>query len=218
MKKFIFLFVLIITISSNAFSQLGFFSLGYILPLGGSLPSYYIGNQKNIYKSQSAFEVGLLLQPTYNFILGKNVILGLGMDLGYQRDSYRFIDNIDGQKYTHVFDSLNIGGYFETMFARMFMVGLGGGVKVPLGGSYRYDYIIEVLNYSRLKSRFDTIVIPYIKFLVGMKTFVSFSGISLSFYVNYDFPVMKYKRTSVQFSSVDLGVQIGLYFSNLSYE
>ena len=215
MKKTIFLFVLIITISSNAFSQLGFFSLGYILPLAGSLPSYYIGNQNNVYKSKSAFEIGFLLQPAYNFFLSKNALLGLGMDLGYYRDSYGFMDN--GKKYTHVFDSLNIGGYIETMFARMFMIGFGGGVKVPLGGSYRYDYIIEVLNYGRLKNRFDNIVIPYIKFLVGLKTFVSFSGISLSFYFNYDFPLMECKRTSVKFSSIDLGVQIGLYFSTLSY-
>ena len=222
MKKFIFLLILILTISSNVFAQLGFFSLGYILPLAGSLPTYYMENSvKNRYEPKSAFEIGFLLQPAYNFILGKKVILGLGMDIGYYRDTYRFINGFDSQKYTHVFDSLNIGGYIEAMFARIFIIGLGGGVKVPLGGSYRYDYIIEVLNYGRLKNRFDNIAIPYIKFLIGLKTFVGFSGISLSFYVNYDFPAMKYKMESpniVKFSSVDLGVQIGLYFSTLSYQ
>ncbi len=223
MKKIVI--ILILFTSVKAFSQLGFFSLGYLLPLSGSLPTYYIENHggalnQNSYEPQSAFEIGLLVQPTYNFILNKYIILGLGMDLGYYRDTYRFINYEDRQKYTHVFDSLNIGGYIEGLFANIFMIGFGGGVKVPLGGSYRYDYIIESLNYNRLKQRFDDIVIPYIKFLVGIKSFSTFNGLSLSFYFNYDFPVIKDIRVSpdsVKFSSIDLGVQIGYYISNLAY-
>ncbi|WP_300368667.1 hypothetical protein [Brachyspira sp.] len=223
MKKIIILFILFTSV--KAFSQLGFFSLGYILPLAGSLPQYYIENHggilnKNSYESQSAFEIGFLVQPAYNFILHEYAILGLGMDLGYYRDAYRFINYEDRQKYTHIFDSLNIGGYIEGLFSNIFMIGFGGGVKVPLGGSYRYDYIIESLNYSRLKQRFDDIVIPYVKFLIGVKSFPAISGFSLSFYFNYDFPVIKDIRVSpdsVKFSSIDLGVQIGIYISNLGY-
>ncbi|WP_295155765.1 hypothetical protein [uncultured Brachyspira sp.] len=222
MKKIIILLVLFIT-SVKAFPQLGFFSLGYILPLSGSLPKYYIENNggalnKNSYESQSAFEVGFLVQPVYNFILHKDIILGLGMDLGYYRDTYRFINYEERKKYTHVFDSLNMGGYIEGIFANIFMLGFGGGIKVPLGGSLRYDYIIETLNYSRLKQRFDDIVIPYIKFLIGVKSFTVLGGVSLSFYFNYDFPVIKDIKSApdtVKFSSIDLGVQIGFYISAL---
>lgn len=212
MKKII---LLIILTSSAVFADIGFFSFGYLLNFGGSLPSYYTVSEeilhKNINKTESSFEIGFLVQPSYNFIFNNRLfILGLGIDFGYYRDTYSFINNNDRKKYTHVFDSLNIGLYAEALFYNIFMIGFGSGIKIPLGGSYRYDNIIEMLNYNRLKDRFNNILIPYIKLLIGIKR----GSVSINFYVNYDFPfimdISSYYN-SIKLSSIDLGVQIGFY-------
>lgn len=60
-------------------------------------------------------------------------------------------------------------GFFAEGLFGFFTLGFGGGIKVPLGGSLRYDNIIELLNYGRLKNRFDDLYIPYIKFIIGLR-------------------------------------------------
>lgn len=224
MKKIIiFINILLIISATNLHPQIGFPSFGLSIPLVGSLPDYEIekngGNaSKDNYKSKSTFEGGLLLKAGYSFMLKENrlYLISLGFDFGYYRDTFGFMNYQNNRKEINVFDSLNMGAYVEGLFY-IFTLGIGGGVKVPLGGSYRYENIIELLNYGRLKNRFDDLYIPYIKFTVGFRydsVYIG-NGSSLTFYFNYDIPKIKVKEAkpdTQRLYSIDLGVQIGFHF------
>lgn len=224
MKRTIILFALLILSSVNLYSQIGFPSFGFSIPLVGSLPDYKIEKNggsasKDNYESKSAFEGGALLQFGYSFMLNKNrlYLISLGFDFGYYRDTFAFQNFQNNRKEINVFDSMNIGAYVEGLFY-CFTVGFGGGIKVPLGGSFRYENIIELLNYGRLKNKFDDLYIPYIKFTIGLRydNIYLGSGNSLSFYFNYDFPKVRVRGVEPdkqRLSSIDLGVQIGFHFS-----
>lgn len=227
MKKII---ILLIISAVNLYSQIGFPSFGLSIPLVGSLPDYKIekngGNaSKDNYKSKSTFEGGLLLKAGYSFMLKEKrlYLISLGFDFGYYRDTFGFINyQNNNRKEINVFDSLNMGAYVEGLF-HIFTLGLGGGIKVPLGGSYRYENIIELLNYGRLKNRFEDLYIPYIKFTIGLRydSIYIGNGSSLTFYFNYDFPKIKVKDAkpdTQRLYSIDLGVQIGFHFGFLEIE
>lgn len=227
MKKIIiFINILLIIPAINLHSQIGFPSLELSIPLVGSLPDYKIekngGNSsKDNYKSKSAFEGGLLLKAGYSFMFKEKrlYLISLSFDFGYYRDTFGFINYQNNRKEINVFDSLNIGAYVEGLFY-IFTLGLGGGIKVPLGGSYRYENIIELLNYGRLENRFDDLYIPYIKFTIGLRydSIYIGNGSSLTFYFNYDFPKIKVKGAEPDIQrlySIDLGVQIGFHFGFL---
>lgn len=222
MKKIIILISLLILSTVNLYSQNGFPSFGLSIPLVGSLPDYKIENNggnvsKDNYESKSSFEIGLLLKMGYSFMINNNRfrLISLSFDFGYYRDTFRFKNFQNNRKEKHVFDSMNIGVYAEGLFY-FFTFGFGGGVKVPLGGSFRYDNIIELLNYGRLKNKFDDLYIPYIKFTIGLRydNIYFGSGNSLSFYFNYDFPKVRVRGVEPdkqRLSSIDLGVQIGFH-------
>lgn len=219
MKKVI---ILLMLFSVNLFPKIGFPSFGLSIPLVGSLPDYKIEKKggsasKDNYDSKSTFEGGLLFQAGYSFMLKENrfYLISLGFDFGYYRDTFGFMNRINNRKEINVFDSLNIGAYVEGLF-HIFTFGIGGGIKTPLGGHYRYDYFIELLNYGRLKSRFEDLYIPYIKFTIGVRydNLEIGSGSSLTFYFNYDFPKIKTKGVEPDIQrlySIDLGVQIGFH-------
>ena len=223
MKKAI---ILLMLLSVNLFPQkIGFLSFGLSIPLVGSLADYKIekhgGNvSKENYESKSTFEGGLLLKAGYSFIF-KPYFISLLFDFGYYRDTFGFMNYINNRKEVNVFDSLNMGFFAEGLFG-FFTLGFGGGIKVPLGGSLRYDNIIELLNYGRLKNRFDDLYIPYIKFIIGLRYDSAYAGggSSLSFYFNYDFPKIKVKGVEPDIQrlcSIDLGVQIGFHFGYYEY-
>ena len=226
MKKAI---ILLMLLSVNLFPQkIGFQSFGLSIPLVGSLADYKIekhgGNvSKENYESKSTFEGGLLLKAGYSFILKQNkpYFISLLFDFGYYRDTFGFMNYINNRKEVNVFDSLNMGFFAEGLFG-LFTLGFGGGIKVPLGGSLRYDNIIELLNYGRLKNRFDDLYIPYIKFIIGLRYDSAYAGggSSLSFYFNYDFPKVRVRGVEPdkqRLSSIDLGVQIGFHFGYYEY-
>lgn len=226
MKKAI---ILLMLLSVNLFPQkIGFQSFGLSIPLVGSLADYKIekhgGNvSKENYESKSTFEGGLLLKAGYSFILKQNepYFISLLFDFGYYRDTFGFMNYINNRKEVNVFDSLNMGFFAEGLFG-FFTLGFGGGIKVPLGGSLRYDNIIELLNYGRLKNRFDDLYIPYIKFIIGLRYDSAYAGggSSLSFYFNYDFPKVRVRGVEPdkqRLSSIDLGVQIGFHFGSYEY-
>lgn len=220
MKKLIFMMLFIFIFTLNAFSQKGYFSLGQIIPIGLSYTMYSIADN---HKSQLGFEVSwLLIQTGYNFIINNNQenVIFLGMDLGWATDTYAY-KNSNNENAECVFDSFNIGAYLEARL-KYFMIGLGGGIKIPIAGSYRYDfnnanhdYLIEMLNYNHLKSRFDNLYIPYIKTVIGLtKNWDKWRG-SIAFYLNYDFSsiaIKNYNSKINKMSAIDFGLQISYYY------
>ena len=142
-------------------------------------------------------------------------LLSIALDFGYYNDSFKYINYNTKRVETHLFDSINLGLYIQGTFSS-FLIGIGGGVKLAISGNLRYDYIIEVLNHSRLKSRFDDLYIPYLKFLVGFQYTYGFTSSSIAFYFNYDFPNLKLKSAypdSVKFTGIDLGVELSYYLN-----
>lgn len=94
---------------------------------------------------------------------------------------------INNRKEVNVFDSLSMGFFAEGLFG-FFTLGFGGGIKVPLGGSLRYDSAAGG----------------------GI-------GLSFYFNYDFPKIKIKGVKPDIQrLCSIDLGVQIGFHFG--SYE
>ncbi|WP_020005604.1 hypothetical protein [Brachyspira innocens] len=217
MKKSIILITIFITTSALAYSHN--FVMSLYVPLAGSRPSFYQTGILSDYlteQAESAFEVGVIFQPSIYFTINKLHYVVLGVDFGWYRDTFQF------QDFTHEFDSIITGLSLEWM-PSIFQIGIGGGVKFPLSGKYSIGNNYTLLDYKALSSRFNNLVIPYVKLYTGVNFFL----VSLSFYVNFDIPYYQIKdnlallgegyKYSGKLASVDLGVQIGLHLPTIGF-
>ena len=223
MKKIIILITIFIMSSTLAYSNsLG---LGLYIPLGGSIPSFYQNNNANpnlTLSPQSAFEVGVIFQLRINFKVDRKGIhhISIGLDVGWYRDTFKF--QYTYKDFTHEFDSLMTGLNFEWR-PLIFQLGIGGGVKFPFTGKYWTIDNYTLLDYKTLLSRFNNLIIPYVKIYTG----VNFALVSLTFYANIDLPTSQIKdnlaslgggyRYPIQLTSVDLGAQIGLHLPLIEF-
>lgn len=240
MKKIIFCFLFSSVLFSGAlFAQNGW-GVGLFVPLGASIAQYDIkfknGNTVNSDKrnTDANFEVGASVQPGYFWGFGGIASFGLLLDLGYYRDTYAFKHSpINGitLKDSYTFDSLNIGLYPKINIFFL-SIGIGGGVKLPLGGSYYSEsYVLgstqkstTKLSDKDIRNTFKDAYIPYLKLSLDfLLTFNQHFALVLGLYANYDFP-MEYKLSSVEkvyidkksISSFDVGFQVGMYIVSSS--
>ena len=193
--------------------------LGLYIPLGGSIPSLYQNDNANpniTLSPHSAFEIGVIFQPRVSFKISATSYnyISLGLDFGWYRDTFQF--QTSTKNFTHQFDTLMTGINLEWR-PLIFQLGVGGGVKFPLSGSYLENNNGIKLNGGDLYSRFNNTIIPYVRLYTGINLVV----LSLSFYVNFDIPYYQikdnlaslgegYKYTG-KLASVDIGAQIGLH-------
>ncbi|MBW5389737.1 hypothetical protein, partial [Brachyspira hampsonii] len=176
MKKSIILITIFITTSALAYSHI--FVMSLYVPLAGSRPNFYQTGILSEYlteQAESAFEAGVIFQPSIYFTIDKFHYVVLGVDFGWYRDTFQF------QDFTHEFDSIITGLSLEWK-PSIFQIGIGGGVKFPLSGKYSRGNNYTLLDYNALSSRFNNLVIPYVKLYTGVNFFL----VSLSFYVNFD--------------------------------
>ncbi len=162
------------------------FVMSLYVPLTGIHPSFYQTGILSDYlteQAESAFEAGVIFQPSIYFTIDKLHYIVLGVDFGWYRDTFKFYNNY--QDFTHEFDSIITGLSLEWR-PSIFQIGIGGGVKVPLSGKYSIGDNYTLLDYKTLSSRFNNLVIPYVKFYTGVNFFL----VSLSFYVNFDIPTI----------------------------
>lgn len=214
MKKFIIITsILVMSISSGLMAKTGF-GLGIMVPLGASF-SHFSGNDAKNLKSDVGFEFGVHVQPAYYF--GFDMLsFGLGLDLGYNRDVFAFKAAMDQTlKGGVTFDSLMIG-VLPRLDVAFVSIGVGAGVKIPLGGSSYFNEgngseTSEKYNLNKIKENFKNPYIPYIK---GVVDFMLPLNLVLGVYAAYDIPLVEYKDTAnnVKMSSFDLGAEIGLRF------
>ncbi|WP_297296087.1 hypothetical protein [uncultured Brachyspira sp.] len=214
MKKFIIITsILVMSISSGLMAKTGF-SLGIMVPLGASF-SHFSGNDAKTLKSDVGFEFGVHVQPAYYF--GFDMLsFGLGLDLGYNRDVFAFKAAMDETlKGGVTFDSLMIGVLPRVDIAFV-SIGVGAGVKIPLGGSSYFNEgngseTSEKYNLNKIKGNFKNPYIPYIK---GVVDFMLPLNLVLGVYAAYDIPLIEYKDpgNNIKMSSFDLGAEIGLRF------
>ena len=221
MKKSIVMITIFIMTTSLAYSHN--FVMSLYVPLAGSRPSFYQNGILSEYltdQGESAFEIGVIFQPSIYFQLDKFHFIVLGVDFGWYRDTFKFHDN--SQDFTHEFDSIITGLSLEWK-PSIFQIGIGGGVKVPLSGKYWTIDNYTLLDYKTLSSRFNNLIIPYVKLYTG----INFALVSLTFYANIDLPTSQIKdnlaslgggdRYPIQLTSVDLGVQIGLHLPIIEF-
>lgn len=186
------------------------------VPLGTGI-GFHIkdGKDAKIMNSDGGFEGGVYLKP-YGYLSLGVISLGASLDLGYQRDSFAFkTQNRDG-RLIHTFDSFSIGitPRIDVLFLS---IGLGAGIKFPLGGGiYTKDAITgsefsQYYNYKELKQKFEHLYIPYIRANVDFLLLYNFI---LGIYMNYDFPTIKYKTLydDVGLGAFDIGAEIGIRF------
>lgn len=214
MKKLIIIIsILIMSLSSGLMAKSGF-SIGLMVPLGASFSSFG-GNDASHIKSDVGFEFGIHLQPAYFFDLSV-VSLGLGLDLGYNRDIFAFKAAVDEKsKGGLTFDSLMVG-ILPRIDIAFVSIGVGAGVKIPLAGSSYFresdgGYTSHGYDYKKIKENFKNPYIPYVK---GVVDFLLPYNIVLGVYASYDIPLVEYKDpgNNIKMSSFDLGAEFGLRF------
>ncbi|MEI0611679.1 hypothetical protein [Brachyspira pilosicoli] len=171
----------------------------------------------------------------YSFLVGMknnitdNTAISILADIGYYHDAYALKYDINGNRATenYQFDSFMIGGLFQFHFFFMSLSG-GGGVKIPISGSYRIEnnysnplghYGKYYLDRGDITDIFENAIIPYIKFSLD---FHILNYLLIGAYVNYDFALnfnnndylSNVRIASKSISSLDIGLQFG-YFLNI---
>ena len=132
MKKILLITsMLIITISTNLMAKSGF-GVDLSVPLGAGIGFIYEdGKESKTLKPDGGFEFGVYLKPNYYFDLSI-LSLGIALDIGYQRDVFAYKSDIN--KCNLTFDSLSVG-LMPKIDILFLSIGVGAGVKFPLGGS-----------------------------------------------------------------------------------
>ena len=213
MKKIILMITLfIMTISTTLMAKSGA-GVDITVPLGAGIGYFFEdGKKSETLKPNGGFEGGVYLRPNYYFDLAI-LSLGISLDLGYQRDVFAYKSELS-KGYVN-FDSLSIG-LMPKIDVLFLSIGVGAGVKFPLGGSsYSKENSggeqIYKYNLKQLQDQFDNLCIPYIK---ASFDFLLLYNFTLGVYVSYDFIAMKTKDVNPQFSfgALDIGGQIGVRF------
>lgn len=213
MKKIILMITLfIMTISTTLMAKSGA-GVDITVPLGAGIGYFFQdGERIETLKPNAGFEGGVYLRPNYYFDLAV-LSLGFSLDLGYQRDvfGYKSDRNIEYLS----FDSLSIG-LMPKIDVLFLSVGVGAGVKFPLGGaSYSKENSggeqSHTYNLKQLQDQFDNLYIPYLKVSLDFLLLYNFT---LGIYVSYDFMAMQYKNveSKVTFGALDVGGQVGIRF------
>lgn len=213
MKKIILMtIVFAAAISSNLMAKSGF-GLDLTVPLGAGVGFYLEdGKENKTMKPDGGFEFGVYLKPNYYFDLSI-LSLGISLDVGYQRDVFAY--QTDFIKSNITFDSISLG-LMPKIDILFLSIGLGAGVKFPLGGSsYSKENggseKLEKYSMKQLQDKFDNLYIPYLK---ASLDFLLLYNITLGIYMSYDFPLAQYKNTipKTTMGALDIGGQIGIRF------
>ena len=225
MKK-IFLFVLLISsIFCYNLNAIGV-SLGFV---GQFAMSGAVADSSSMLPSSFRdFDMG------YSFLVGiknnitDNTAISILADIGYYHDSYALKYDLNGNRATenYQFDSFMVGGLLQFQFLFMSLSG-GGGVKIPIGGSYRIEnnYSNPLGHYGRyyldrgdITDIFENALIPYVKFSLD---FHILNYLLIGVYVNYDFALnfnnngylSDIRIANKSISSLDIGLQFGYFFN-----
>ena len=212
MKKIIAIACLIIVaLSGNLMAKTGF-EVNVLFPFGVSLGTYTGNTAKNV-KSDAGFEFGIHVIPGY-YLGISNIGLGIGLDIGYQKDVFAFgVKGVQG-RYGASFDSFNLG-LMPRIDVGFISISLGGGFKFPIAGlmysKINSDSIGSASMYDTktIYREFNKPFIPYVKVALD---FILPLNLTAGIYISYDIPFMESKTYDFKLSSVDLGAQLGIRF------
>lgn len=204
--------LLVISISGNLMAKTGF-EVNVLFPFGVSLGTYTGTDASKYTKADAGFEFGIHVIPGYYFGIS-NIALGIGVDIGYQKDVFAF--GVKGQqgRYGASFDSFNLG-LLPRIDVGFISIGVGGGFKFPISGLMYKKLSSDSIGSASL---YDTKTIykefnkPFIPYVKATLDFILPLNITAGIYLSYDIPFMESKTYDFKFSSVDLGAQIGIRF------
>ena len=215
-------------LGTSAFAASGFeFILNVPLGAGITIPSKYLKDMGC--KGTAGFDAGVEVQLGYMF----QVVNGFGVsalvELGYAHDHFGFsiedyddADNYITPKLSYDLDSFKIG-LLPKFNIGAFAIGIGGGVKVPLGGKMTYkldDYkASSKMAMGDALSVFTPPVIGYVKATFDYSIFFMDNlAFNIGLYLGGDiakFDLIRdennnYKPAGI--SNFDVGVELGLKF------
>ncbi len=229
-KKIVMVLMATAIFTSMAMAQSGFeFAITFPIGTSISMPIQKIKInldaatikflKETAYKTTAGFEWGATLQVGYMFAVGNDIGVSALLDMGYHRDVFAFSSKKERQhadainhykkvdvKTSFEFDTLQIG-VLPKFRIKNIAIGLGGGVKIPLGGD-QYDeessynvitggevnadkletYVASSFTKKNIDDSFKSPIIPYIKvtfdymLAIDKKTSLTFGA-----YVGYDF-------------------------------
>ena len=233
-KKFLLTIAMTMIFSVSAFAASGFeFILNVPLGVGISIPDKDL--KKAGYKGTAGFEAGVSAQLGYMFQVVNGFGISALVELGYAHD--HFGTSIEGDlgkigaglglgsgtvkvSESYALDSFQIG-LLPKFNIGAFSIGIGGGVKVPLGGKYTMKLgdakdSIKLTTADAL-TLFTPPVIGYVKATFDYSIFFTEKlALNVGLYLAGDIATTKVDivDTSVKTtqSSFDVGVELGFKF------
>ena len=225
-KKFLLIMAMTMALGTSAFAASGFeFILNVPLGAGITIPSKYLKDMG--WKGTAGFDAGVEVQLGYMF----QVVNGFGVsalvELGYAHDHFGFsiedyddADNYITPKLSYDLDSFKIG-LLPKFNIGAFAIGIGGGVKVPLGGKMTYKY--DNSKYSQKMAMGDALsvftppVIGYVKATFDYSIFFMDNlAFNIGLYLGGDiakiYMLPDANGNPGLLSSFDVGVELGLKF------
>ena len=227
-KKFLLIMAMTMALGTSAFAASGFeFILNVPLGAGISIvPKDYKGEGV---KGTAGFDAGVEVQLGYMF----QVVDGFGVsalvELGYAHDHFGFsaeeydetTGNYTTPKLSYDLDSFKIG-LLPKFNIGAFAIGIGGGVKVPLGGKMTFKDF-DNSKYSQKMAMGDALsvftppVIGYVKATFDYSIFFMDNlAFNIGLYLGGDIAKSNLlpdaNGNPGVFSSFDVGVELGLKF------
>ena len=229
-KKFLLITAMTMALGTSAFAESGFeFILNVPLGAGITIPDKDLKDAG--YKGTAGFEAGVSAQLGYMFQVVNGFGISALVELGYAHDHFGTSIEADlgalgiGTGTYKVSDSYALDSFQIGLLPKFnigaFSIGIGGGVKVPLGGKYtmKVGDVKDSLKYAMgdALSRFTPPVIGYIKATFDYSIFFTDRlAFNIGLYLGGDIAKQEVgigdvSATSTT-SSFDIGVELGLKF------
>lgn len=179
-------------------------------------------------KGELGLDAGVSAQFGRLHQLSRGFGISMLAEIGYSRDT--FANSVDASSlglagggrasFSYRFDSLQIGLLPKFNFGK-FAIGIGGGIKIPLGGgkeTVQIDSEKESIKLSRsdIKNLINPMIIGYVKGTLGYSIFLTESfAFNIGLYLEYD--IMKARLIPIGdkkefYGSFDIGLELGLRF------
>ena len=213
-KKFLLTIAMTMIFSVSAFAASGFeFILNVPLGVGITIPGKDL--KDGGYKGTAGFEAGVTAQLGYM----AQVVNGFGIsalfELGYAHDSFGL--NAGTEKQSLSFDSLQVG-LLPKFNIGAFSIGIGGGIKFPLGGKWTSKSEVDG-NFSEPMgfgafTLFSPPVIGYVKATFDYSIFFTEKlALNVGLYLAGDIAkTVLFDDVGIGISSFDVGVELGFKF------
>ena len=220
-KKFLLTIAMTMALGTSAFAASGFeFILNVPLGAGIGIPSKVLKDAG--VKGGAGFDAGVSVQLGYMAQVTSGFGISVLAELGYAHDSfamatdYLFLFGVEGEtsekiKMTYGLDSFQVG-LLPKFNIGAFAIGIGGGVKVPLGGKVTMSYAGAKDSAKLSKGDLGEVFGSFIGYIKGTFDYSIFFtdklALNVGLYLGGDFA----KLYGESFNSFDIGVELGLKF------